>query len=347
MAFRRFSLQDGRENRSFLNFAKKPSALYIYPVMKEKFTIILFYKYTKVEKPEALCAWHKDLLSKLGMKGRVLIANEGINGTLEGTDENVHVYIQALRSIDPETGMGNWSDIEVKESAGTGNAFPKLKVKVRKEIVALGLRDEDFDPNVITGVRLKPTELKEWYEKGKDFVVVDMRNDFEFAVGRFKNSINPPMEYFRDLPKALPSLEHLKDKTVLTVCTGGVRCEKASGYLKKKGFKDVYQLHGGMHKYMEQYPGEDFLGTLYTFDNRIVMDFGGNREVIGKCQECKNSCETFTHCGRGECHKHLICCEDCLNRKGRIFCTMKCKIKFLINKLLGKETLVPVKIENS
>lgn len=314
----------------------------------DKYTIILFYKYTKIADPKGFVLWMKKLTEKCALKGRVLIAKEGINGTLEGTNENISIFVDAFKKVgtDEETkNFGNFSDIQIKDSVGTGNAFPRLKVKERKEIVALGLGEEDFDPNEITGIHLKPEELKKWYKENKDFVVVDMRNDFEFEVGRFKNSINPPMEYFRDLPKALPTLMPLKDKTVLTVCTGGVRCEKASGYLKKKGFKDVYQLDGGMHKYMEKFPGEDFLGTLYTFDNRVVMDFGGKREVVGKCKSCQKACETFSHCGQNECHKHLLVCRECMDKKGRVFCGIKCKLKYLRDVILGKKS-VPVRIEN-
>lgn len=321
--------------------------------MEKNYTIILFYKYTKIKDPKGFMAYIKEVCKRLSLTGRFLIAEEGINGTLEGTNANIKEFSNILYKVGSTTDtkdFGNFNDIQIKESQGTGSAFPKLKVKVRKEIVALGLGEEDFDPNEVTGVHLKPEELKKWYETNKDFVVVDMRNDFEYQVGRFKNSINPSMEYFRDLPKMLPSLEPLKNKTVLTVCTGGVRCEKASGYLKQKGFKDVYQLDGGMHKYMEKFPGEDFLGTLYTFDNRIVMDFGGKdggeREVVGKCSLCKSPSESFTHCGQAECHKHLICCKSCLTQKGRIFCSLKCHIKHKVKKLLGKETFVPVKLEN-
>ncbi len=321
--------------------------------MAANYTIILFYKYTKIKDPKGFMVYIRKTCEELSLKGRFLIAEEGINGTLEGTEGNIKEFSNILLSVGstPETkDFGNFSDIQIKDSRGTGSAFPKLKVKVRKEIVALGLGDEDFDPNKITGTHLKPEELKSWYKKGKDFVVLDMRNDFEYQVGRFKNSINPSMEYFRDLPKMLPSLEPLKNKTVLTVCTGGVRCEKASGYLKQKGFKDVYQLDGGMHKYMEAFPGEDFLGGLYTFDNRIVMDFGGKnggeREIVGKCSVCQGASESFTHCGQAECHKHLICCKNCLDKKGRIFCSLKCNLKHKVKKLLGMETFVPVKLEN-
>ncbi len=296
--------------------------------MKDQYTIILYYKYTHIENPEALMLWHRGVCEALELKGRIIIAHEGINGTLEGTTANTIKYRELLRNIhrdNPQKGLGNFSDIEFKDSVGTGDAFPKLKIKVRPEIVSLHLGEDDVDPRELTGKHLPPAELKKWYEKGEDFVVVDMRNDYEFDVGHFKNSINPKLENFRDLPKVLNDLENIKDKKVLTVCTGGVRCEKASGYLLKKGFKDVYQLHGGMHKYMEAFPGEDFLGTLYTFDGRVVMDFGGDRTIVGKCKFCQSPCETYVNCARKECNARMICCEGCRDSEGTAWCSDRCE----------------------
>jgi UPF0176 protein len=120
--------------------------------------------------------------------------------------------------------------------------------------------------------------------------------------------------------------EDLKDKKILTVCTGGVRCEKMSACLLDLGFKDVYQLHNGMHAYMEKYPGENFKGTLYTFDNRMTMDFGGDREIVGKCHVCKSQTENYSHCAQPSCHAHLLICEGCSVEKQ--FCDEKCKAKF-------------------
>jgi predicted sulfurtransferase len=132
------------------------------------------------------------------------------------------------------------------------------------------------------------------------------------------------MTNFRDLPKVLSESEQLQKikkaseegKKVLTVCTGGIRCEKASGYIIQKGFKNVYQLHGGMHKFMEKYPGEDFLGSLYVFDNRETTDFatekGIERPVVGKCDVCQTTTEKYTNCANIECHLKMLCCEACL-----------------------------------
>ena len=297
--------------------------------MASGYKILLYYKYTKVENPEALLAWHRAVCELLGLKGRILIAKEGINGTVEGTVENTEKYKEMLREIGKDEAtkmMGKYGNIEFKESEGTGSAFPKMKIKVRNEIVSLHLGEDDVDPNEITGKHLSPDELKRWYEQNEDFVVLDMRNDYEFAVGRFKNSINPPIENFREVPKHLEDLSKYKDKKVVTVCTGGVRCEKASGYLMKQGFKDVYQLAGGMHKYMEKHPGEDFLGTLYTFDGRITMHFGGEREIVGKCKFCGAMTERYENCARSECNSRMVCCEKCIALDVTPWCSDKCKM---------------------
>jgi len=290
--------------------------------MKSGFTIILFYKYTSIADPEKLRVEQVTLCKRLDLKGRMIVAQEGINGTFEGTDENIKVYVQDLLAH-PE-----FTDIHIKRSKGTGDGFPKLSIKVRPEIVATHLEERDIDPNKITGKYLTAEELHEWFRTGKEFYIVDMRNDYEQAVGVFKNSLKSGMGNFRDLPKVLESLEHLKDKTILTVCTGGVRCEKASGFLVTHGFEDVYQLYGGIVTYMEQYPGEDFLGSLYVFDNRLVMGFNmddPNREIIGRCVVCTLPSEHFINCKDGFCHRHFICCENCLNGEAAIVCPMGCR----------------------
>ncbi len=300
----------------------------------KNFIVLLFYTYTPIEHPEYLAMWHRGMCNGLGLKGRVIVATEGINATLEGEAEKINFYVESLKKLNtsPDTrGMGSFRNTHFKTSVGTGNAFPKLKVKVRNEIVSVNLGEEDVNPNVITGKHLPPQELKKWYEKNEDFVVVDMRNSYEFKVGHFKNSIDPGLENSRDLPKMIEKIEHLKDKKVLTVCTGGVRCEKMSGYLVKKGFKDVYQLDGGMHSYMEKYPGEDFLGALYTFDNRVVMNFGGEREIIGKCDKCQNRTENYINCKNDLCHKHMLICSECETKEG-LFCGEECRDKTFVKR---------------
>ena len=284
--------------------------------------IILFYKYVRLADPEAVKKLQMEVCEKLNLKGRCIIAHEGINATFEGTKENIQEYVKELEKDE------RFSKIHFKYSVGTGDAFPKLSVKVRKEIVSLHLGTCDIDPNQITGAHLKPEELHEWIKGGREFYIVDMRNVYEHKVGHFKNSILPPIENFRDLPKIIEQIKHLKKKTVLTVCTGGVRCEKASGFLITLGFADVYQLDGGIVSYMEKYPNEDFRGKLYVFDGRVTMGFitdDPKHLVVGKCDNCCGSSENYVNCANPVCHRHFINCEKCLNNNaGKAFCPGGC-----------------------
>lgn len=288
--------------------------------------IIIFYKYTPIAEPERFRDFHRELCILLRLTGRVLIAKEGINGTLEGKSEHIAAYEKRMREEDGSEGThGNFSDLWFKHSPGTGSAFPKLKVKVRDEIVTLGLGKEgDINPNQITGTHLKPEELKQWIDSGEDITIIDMRNDYEYKVGHFEGSINPKLDNFRDLAVTLPKLEHLKNKKVLTVCTYGVRCEKASGFLKAKGFNDVYQLDGGIGSYMKKYPGEDFNGSLFVFDNRMLERFTDEYRVVGKCERCGEKSEEFTNCRNTECHKKMIVCLSCKREVGEIMCSNQC-----------------------
>ncbi len=295
--------------------------------------ILLYYRYVNIEDPKLEMARQRAVCEVLGLTGRVIVAEEGINGTLEGTLENTEKYMEWMKADK------RFKNIHWKLSEGTGDAFPKLSVKVRKEIVSLhlhdpegkqasyGAGDQDIDPNKITGIHLPPHELRKWYEKGEEFYIVDMRNDYELKVGKFENTIFPGMENFRDLRDKLPELEYLKDKKVLTVCTGGVRCEKASGLLKQAGFNDVYQLDGGIVSYMKKYPGENFKGSLYVFDKRITMHYNdpAKHEIIGKCERCDRATEKYANCAHYTCHKHFIICDACREKDQKPYCSEKCR----------------------
>jgi UPF0176 protein len=279
--------------------------------------VLLYYKYTTIRNPEKFAVEHRAVCESLGLKGRIIIAKEGINGTVEGTVANARKYQAFLSS------KKGFADIHWKKSVGTGSVFPRLSIRVRDEIVSLSLkrsRQTDVDPRKVTGTHLSPNDLNAWFKRGEKFTIIDMRNDYEHAVGRFAGSVLPPLKNFRDLPKALPKLKkHAKEK-VLTVCTGGVRCEKASGYLIKKGFKDVYQLDGGIVSYMEKYPGKHFEGALYVFDGRVTMAFDpkkGKRTIVGKCEHCSVTTERYQDCS--SCKKQMLACEDCSRTVG-VYC---------------------------
>ncbi len=291
-------------------------------MVEPQYQVLLYYKYVQVDNPNKLRDEQRALCNRLNLKGRIIIAQEGINGTLEGTKQATKEYIRSMIQD------SRFVDVNFKQSTGTGSVFPKLRVRVREEIVELDLGEDDFSPEAVAGKYLTAEGLHEWFESGKEFYIVDMRNDYEFNVGHFQNSIFPGLTQFRDLPRVLPKLESLKDKTVVTVCTGGVRCEKASGFLVKNGFLDVYQLQDGIVTYMEKYPGEHFKGSLYVFDNRLVMGFNladPNREIIGKCFHCGKPSENYVNCAYDFCHYHYICCQNCLNKDGLAFDKKDCQ----------------------
>jgi UPF0176 protein len=290
-----------------------------------QYQVLLYYKYINIDDPEKLKNKQRELCSKLNLKGRIIIAREGINGTLEGTLEDTEKYISEL------TSDLRFKDINFKKSVGTGNAFPKLSIKVRPEIVAARL--VDVDPNKVSGKYINADELHEWFKYGKEFYTVDMRNDYEYISGYFENSIFSGLHNFYDLPSVLPKLEKLKDKTIVTVCTGGVRCEKASGYLVLNGFKNVYQLKDGIQTYMEKYPNSYFKGKLYVFDNRLTVGFNtsdSKHEIVGKCFHCNKPCDDYVNCEYDICHYHYICCKNCRDLEtGLAFCKKECKENYL------------------
>lgn len=287
-----------------------------------KYEVLLYYKYVTVDDPKALRDSQKALCEQLGLKGRIIVAHNGINGTLEGPREKTEAYIQKMNQDN------RFADIVYKRSEGTGKAMPRLQVKVRKDLVSDKTMEWGVDPRKVTGKYLKAEELHEWIRSGKKFYIMDMRNDFEYRSGHFEGSILPKIETFRDLPKALPELKKYDDRPIVTVCTGGIRCERASGLLIKYGFKDVYQLQDGIVTYMEKYPNEDFKGKLYVFDNRILMGFetdNPQHEILGRCAACGKKSEHYINCSNDTCHRHLIVCEDCLHPDGTITCPQGCR----------------------
>lgn len=290
-----------------------------------KFQVLLYYKYVEINDTEKLKQDQIDLCRKLDLKGRIIISKEGINGTLEGTTKNCGKYIQSLKRL------VFFKDISFKKSIGTGTAFAKLSIKIRPELVALGL--PKLDPNKVGGKYISADTLHDWFKNKKQFVIVDMRNDYEYMSGFFEGSAFSNTHNFFELPKVLGNLSSLKDKTIVTVCTGGVRCEKASGFLLMNGFSDVYQLKGGIQTYIEKYPNQYFKGKLYVFDNRLTIGFNTSHkdhQIVGKCMKCLKPCDSYVNCAYDFCHYHYICCEDCKDKQLNLaFCKSECREEYL------------------
>lgn len=227
-----------------------------------KYCVLLYYKFVDISNSSDVVKEHQELCASLNLKGRVLIGSEGINGTVAGLRDEIETYKESM-----------WKnplflDISFKESNSQENPFPKLQVKERTEVISLSKGKLSVKDG---GEHISPTQLKELYDSGEEFYVFDTRNNYESIEGAFKDSITPNIDNFRDLPKALRNFKELKDKKIVTVCTGGIRCEKATVVFKKQGFTNVSQLDGGIVNYIHQYPGEYFEGDCYVFDNRMRL----------------------------------------------------------------------------
>lgn len=274
--------------------------------MKEK--IILFYKYIPLPSPDGIREWQLKVGTDLQLKGRVILAHEGINATLSGAEDKIEIYKKIMQK------HPLFGDIDYKESVGASRSFPRFSVKIKNEIVRLGVSPEQLSSQD-AGAHLTPKQVHELLNTASDEIILfDVRNDFESAVGRFENAHRAPINTFRELPKYIDkNTEQFKDKTVLMYCTGGIRCERASAYLKQKGVaKEVYQLSGGIHRYIEQYPDGFFRGKNYVFDGRISVR--ANHDVLGACLICATSEDEYTNCLHARCNKHFIACAQCLQK---------------------------------
>ncbi len=266
-------------------------------------TVLLYYKYVPLPDPAAVADAQRELCRRLGILGRILIGAEGINGTCCGTPEAIAEY-KAATLAHPLL-----SDIAFKESSAETQPFFKLIVRLRPEVVALKTQVDLKN----TGKRMSPEELHTTLENGEDVVLIDMRNDYEAHIGKFKDAVVLPMHNFRDLPDMMPHLEQYKDKKVITYCTGGIRCEKASALLNEHGFKDVSQLEGGIVTYAEKFPDGYFEGACFVFDERMALRYQGKnpRKILTKCTVCDQACDEYIDCTDIACHAMFICCGSC------------------------------------
>lgn len=217
-----------------------------------------------------------------GIKGTLLIAREGINGTVAGTDQGIARLLAFLRA-QPE-----FAKLEHKESRASKMPFLRMKVRLKKEIVTMGV--EDIDPKKIVGTYVDP---KDWNALISDpeTIVIDTRNDYETAIGIFKGAVDPKTKTFREFPDWVKNNTGLHNKPKIAMyCTGGIRCEKATAFMKEQGFDEVYHLKGGILKYLEEVPAEESLweGACFVFDERVSVEHGlkeGNHKL---CHACRN-----------------------------------------------------------
>lgn len=267
---------------------------------------LLYYCYSPIENAEQFAADHLEFCKSLGLVGRIIVAEEGLNGTVSGTVEACKAYMDAIYAD------GRFNHTEFKIDEVEEPSFIKMHCRYKPEIVHSGLRDpKEIDPTKKTGKHLEPKEFMEMKDQ-EDVVILDVRSNYEHTVGRFKNAVTLDIENFREFPEKVKELEHLKGKKILTYCTGGIKCEKASALLLKEGFEEVYQLHGGIIKYGKEAGGKDFEGDCYVFDNRVTVPVNTvNPTVISTCRNCGTQTKKMINCANAKCNEHFTQCDEC------------------------------------
>lgn len=277
--------------------------------------------YVPIENAEEFRDEQFALCEELELKGRILVASEGINGTVSGTVEQTNRYMEVMKQ-DPR-----FSEMVFKIDEADEHAFKKLRVRHRPELVTLRL-ENDINPLETTGNYLSPKEFFEAMQQ-EDTIVIDARNDYEFDLGHFRGAVRPDIRNFRELPEWIrENKEMFEDKKVLTYCTGGIRCEKFSGWLKEEGFEDVGQLHGGIVTYGKdpEVQGELWDGQCYVFDERISVPVNQKEHVIvGKDHFDGQPCERYVNCANPACNRKILASEENEHKYLRS-CSHECRV---------------------
>lgn len=271
-----------------------------------KYQTLLYYCYSPIENAEQFASDHLEFCKSLHLVGRIIVADEGLNGTVSGSPDACKAYMDAIYAD------GRFNHTEFKIDDVDEPSFIKMHCRYKPEIVHSGLRDpKEIDPNQQTGIHLEPQDFMEMKDR-EDVVVLDVRSNYEHNVGKFKNAITLDIENFREFPEKIKELAQYKGKKILTYCTGGIKCEKASALLLKEGFEDVYQLHGGIIKYGKEAGGKDFEGKCYVFDNRVTVEVNStNPVVISTCKNCGTTTPKMINCANPTCNEHFTQCDAC------------------------------------
>ncbi|MBS4100304.1 oxygen-dependent tRNA uridine(34) hydroxylase TrhO [Tsukamurella paurometabola] len=273
--------------------------------------VVLFYVFAPLADPEAIRLWQRALCEANDLRGRIIVSRHGINVTVGGEIRAVKRYVRAVREYPP------FKRADVKWSDGSAEDFPKLSVKVRDEIVTFGVPDElEVDEDGVRGggVHLTPDEVHALVAAKPDAVFFDGRNAIEAEIGRFAGAVVPPARTTRDFVALLDAGEydHLKDRPVITYCTGGVRCEVLSALMRNRGFGEVYQLDGGIARYGERFGDRGLWeGSMYVFDRRMRIDFSDAAKRIGRCTACGTPTSNVANLAPPQDRELAVVCSDC------------------------------------
>ena len=286
----------------------------------EERLILSFYKYFKIKNLSIFRNYLFSSWSKIGVLGRIYVADEGINAQLSLPKKKLSFFISELDQIDPLKGIR--LNFAIKNSI---KSFLKLKIKVRKQIVVDGIQDKNFDPTNV-GKHLKAIEFNKILSE-KETSCIDMRNHYESEIGHFIGAITPNVDSFKESINFIDKKfeNENRNKKILLYCTGGIRCEKASAYLKFKGFKNVFQLDGGIINYVHQVKNNNFknkfIGKNFVFDNRLSEKI--TNDVISNCHQCGSKSDNHVNCSNVACNLLFIQCDRC-NESLNGCCSIDC-----------------------
>lgn len=270
--------------------------------------VLLYYKFTRVADPASEVKLHTEVCRALQLKGRILMNQDGINGTVGGSPESIVLYRAYMDQ------HRDWRGIDFKLSESAIEPFHKLKVRFRPEIITTEAGGDFSLCN--RGQHVDRDTFHAWLERGEDMVLLDMRNEYEWEVGRFVNSVRPPMKYFRDLKNEMDFYEKFRGQKIVMFCTGGIRCEPASAYFIAHGFdpKNIFQLEGGIVKYAEKYGDAGFFeGKCFVFDERLAVpvNTSASATVVGHCFHCQGLSDLHRNCANKWCNKLFLACDGC------------------------------------
>jgi len=272
--------------------------------------IVALYKFCKIEDPIYFQKFIKSELSSLNILGTIIIGEEGINGTISGNESSLNEAITSLKSINL------FQDLDLKESYSSKKPFLRLKIKIKEEIVSMGLRD--IDPTTQAGQYIVPEAWNNLIND-KDTVLIDTRNNYEYSIGSFENSLNPETNNFKEFPKWVEKQgfneSDKKSKNFAMFCTGGIRCEKASSYMKNHGFKNVFHLKGGILKYLEKIDVEDskWKGECFVFDDRVSVKHDLSEGEYDLCHGCRTPITEQDKLSSN--YVKGVSCQHCINEK--------------------------------
>lgn len=273
--------------------------------MSEKIVVAALYRFVTLDDFEALREPLLTVCQEQGVKGTLLLAHEGINGTIAGTRAGIDAVIAWLRADD------RMADLSWKESFDEAQPFYRMKVKLKREIVTMGV--SDVDPNEVVGTYVKPTDWNTLISD-PDVLLIDTRNDYEVEIGTFKGAVDPHTKTFREFPDYVKqNVDPARHKKVAMFCTGGIRCEKASSYMKQQGFEEVYHLEGGILKYLEEVPQEQSLwqGECFVFDNRVTVKHDLTAGSFDQCHGCRRPISDEDK--QSELYEKGVACPHCFD----------------------------------